>query len=397
MSEEKAKNWHFYLKVTLFGLGLSLAIYLLPFDYIWGGDYIDDTFESYNEGPLTGQGDWNAQGVHASCNVVSTSTAYAGSKSVYASSTCGNNKTAVLPESGLLSFYFRTEENHSNPASRIYLGNFADNHYSISIETPHLIITGDSTFKITSSLTNNVWHKLLLDYDFNTDYLRAKLNNATWTPNVGFQDGHGDKFTFINYFGFHFDNVTTTASSCTSQNCSNCNFADCQELPECTWNSGTQSCGKNYTKILCGPWWQCQWCVTQATCQNVGCTWQNGVCSWYFQEEDLTPWDSYYADHSDYATPTNFINELASSTGPFYNTLRGWATSFGALFSASSGQGYGSTTGYVIPYLRGWGNAFNNFFNDLPVIQLVFVSLLLLFASILWQVLKGLWTFIKFW
>jgi len=158
---------------------------------------------------------------------------------------------------------------------------------------------------------------------------------------------------------------------------------------------------------ICGSDEDCLYCDNQTDCENNDCYWIQlpfpfvWVCSPYsgiIQTATGTQYDfsSYYASNSQFTTPTDFINRLASATQPFLVTLSSWLENFSDLFDLSEAQEKGEQLGNAIPKARGYLAFFDGLFADLPLSGILLIYLVILIGIIIFRIIRQIKKLIAF-
>lgn len=331
--------------------------------------------------------------------MVSSAHAESGANSIVATTTLGVSSIKMDIATStykVIDVYFRATEEPNSYAHFDILGSGGSAYIGFSPTNNLVLNSVSTTTQITAGPTYATWHFLTIEFDPANGYVKGWYDGANETTIM-----IDPAWTEIHQIGFFNNNAPDIVfwdsiqdRPCTSL-CTSCDYQGCAYYNEfCSWNFATGDCTQIETTNSCGPDWLCNFCVDSSTCQANGCSWYNGYC-WSYLNVDKTPWHDYYASNSDYATATGFIESLASSTSGFYETIRTITTNFGNIFNASSAQSIGSTTGSIIPKVRGYMNLANGFFGNIPIAEIFVISLSLLFASIIWQVAKGIIGMIK--
>lgn len=379
---------------------LLLFFPLLAFNFVSAATV--DNFDTYSDGACAGCGDWIvaagcndfevdiAQNYNAPNSFLGTTTNSSVWKEIATTSYAVYN--AYFYASAAPSGWTHFDISEKDGGYAAYIG--------ISITNKIVINHISTTTEIAATFTTDTWHKLSIEFDSLNGYVRGRIDDTTagwfqipidpaWTyiTRIGF---------FQNYIGSNvwWDQVET--DDCT-ETCTGCStYTTCLSMaPVCYFNFPAASCLPAVTDYTCAADWFLQFCETEETCEAQGGYWQGGLCNAWPLDVVITTWAQYYVANSEYATATAFVQSIASTTGPFYSFVRGLSLNFGSIFNASSAIAYGSSTGAVIPTLRGYMGLVNGFFADLPIAELFLFSLFLLFASIIWQVIKGLIGLIK--
>jgi hypothetical protein len=388
----------FLKKKWLYALLVMLGAILIP----TAAQALDLNFDNYSIDNLTGQGSWIAYGAYDSC-WVNNLVAESGTKSAGGVYLCANKHTAIpiTSTTGYLEFFFQATSSFSGKQAWICFGNSCVSQTkAISIESTEIYLYG-GTHVYEGVFTLNIWHRILLEYNFTTDLIRASYDWSNFTDWVAYT-GDGSDILVISVEGggetFWFDSFTTVPD-CTSA-CSGCSYAECGYYDEvCAWNWPSGACEPIPEVNACGPTWLCGFCTNETTCETANCFWYYGYC-WQFEQITQTTSTSfwlYYEEHASYASPTDFVLNLASSTSPLFDTINQWLTSFGQSMNPGQASQMGSSTGSVIPRLRGYFGVLNPIFNDFPLGDFILLILFAFCAVIVIRVVRAFWHLVKVW
>lgn len=150
-----------------------------------------DDFEGYSTGQISGQGGWTGDVDFE----VETSIAYEGSKAVYCPAVLSDktiSRTGDLISAGVVSFYVRKDNaNGGTPAFDVYeSGSLRTGFYANNLDAVLRVDGADLDF---GNLTINTWHNVQLEWDKDTQKVRANLDEAGWTdwydPHSNFSSG----------------------------------------------------------------------------------------------------------------------------------------------------------------------------------------------------------------
>jgi hypothetical protein len=170
--------------------------------------------------------------------------------------------------------------------------------------------------------------------------------------------------------------VCITEASCNAQ-------AD-----HCYWWAG--SC--KYGSKECGPDLKLQFCLTEGECITAGGYWYGDFC-WVSPLMGLTSWSDYYDEYGGYETPSDWINNLATSVESFLGKVGGLIFSFTENFDVAEAMAQGEKLGSAIPKARAYLGIFNSFFGDFPVGEIFLFVLVLMLAVGIFRLFRNL----KFW
>lgn len=185
-----------------------------------------------------------------------------------------------------------------------------------------------------------------------------------------------DEWLFQNHFIPYQGCVekTEVAGECGSDfdTCQYCvSTTTCEAQNFCYWHNG--NCW--YGTGTCGEGLALQFCLDQSSCEAAGGNWYSDYC-WLFPKTNLLNWSDYYDQYGDYATPSAFIDNLASSTGDFFQIIGGFLANFKNFFDIQNAYQKGKDFGSSISTARGYLKIFDSFFGSFPVSEM-FVSILI--------------------
>lgn len=132
----------------------------------------------------------------------------------------------------------------------------------------------------------------------------------------------------------------------------------------------------------CGGGLYLQFCYNAEDCAVAGGYWRNNFC--YEESENVSDFESYYAEHSNFDTPTIFLSSLVSVSTPVIDTIGNFLTTFEKNFVIASATEKGYLFGSAIPQARGYLDIINDFFGGLPIGELLmfFIVVILLVAVV---------------
>jgi hypothetical protein len=175
--------------------------------------------------------------------------------------------------------------------------------------------------------------------------------------------------------------------------CQNCLTQEtCEAEDFCFWYLGT--C--RYGETACSGT-SLGLCDNQTDCENAGGYWYDDFC-WYSEKPNyFISWDDWYAEHGNYATPTEFVNDIASSTQGFFNAIGGFFGKFTEIFNLTEAYANGSGLGSAVPRVRGYLSIVNEFVGGFPLGQTLILFLILMLAISIFRAMSRLVQLLKFW
>ena len=175
--------------------------------------------------------------------------------------------------------------------------------------------------------------------------------------------------------------------------CENCaTIENCEAEQYCYWFEGNCRFGTG----VCGPGVKLQFCETQETCEAQSGYWYGGFC-WSDEAPEIIDWETYYGEYGDYATASDWIISIASSSTGFFENVGGFLTTFKNFFDLQSAYQKGLEFGSAIPSARGYLAIFDDFLGVLPVSGLFLFILGFMLAVGVFRVVRNLIQLIKFW
>jgi hypothetical protein len=174
------------------------------------------------------------------------------------------------------------------------------------------------------------------------------------------------------------------------QYCSSSSTCEAQET--CYWSNdfcwyGTGACGEGI---------ELQFCDNQGDCETQGGNWYNDFC-WLYPPYSVSSWDDYYSTYGDYATATEWTNNMASSSTAFFETIGGFLNTFNDFFSVETAYQKGSEFGSAIPKARGYLGIFGEFTGGLPIGEIFIFAITFMLAIGVFRIVRNLVQLIKFW
>ena len=173
--------------------------------------------------------------------------------------------------------------------------------------------------------------------------------------------------------------------------CQYCDYSECLATSGCYWGMnicqfGTGVCGEEVI-----------FCDNEEDCTSNGGYWYNDQCN-YNPVPVFTPWADYYDDYGDYATATDWINSVASSTGGFLENIGSFMSGFQNFFNVEYAHEKGTSFGSAIPIARGYLEIINqSMFAGYPIGE-IFIFVLGFYLAIgVFRMIRNLFALIKFW
>ena len=177
--------------------------------------------------------------------------------------------------------------------------------------------------------------------------------------------------------------------------CQYCNSTStCAAQSNCFWYDLANVC--RYGKTACAGT-SLGLCTNQTDCENAGGFWYGNYCWLSPKPSYLISWSDWYALHGNYATPTAFVDDIASSTQGFFDSIGGFFGGFAQSFNLNEAYSKGSILGGVIPVARGYISAFDSYLAGFPVGEIFLFFLIIMLAVIIFRLTTRLITLIKFW
>lgn len=275
------------LILTLF---VGLAMWLVPFS-VKGATIFEDNFNSYDEGDLTGQGNWLENATQNSFQVISSPT-YEGARAIKSTTAVifGNHKLGSEEASGTLSvaLKFVSGELGSNIS---FIANNPGESFSAGF---WVIKNADSlditTFELTcGSFSLDDWHILRFEWwqignstqaDFYVDSIFCRTKQIA---------GYADVLDRIKFYSvnseFLLDFISETGTgACRLGSCENCETYESCISGGCFWEHSAwpliveDACFEpsEPNPEYCGGFFECQYCLDETTCEtNSTCVWQD--------------------------------------------------------------------------------------------------------------------------
>jgi hypothetical protein len=160
--------------------------------------------------------------------------------------------------------------------------------------------------------------------------------------------------------------------------------------------------GNNEISGWCGSGENCIFCGSQELCENNNCFWiigafeEYGFSSQCVEKEPIT-WEqasstrnatSFYSEHSQYSTPTELYLGLTGVSGGVIDLLSSWLSTWTDFFDLSEAKVKGIEIGLSVPKMRGYLLMFNAIFGDLPIAEILFIYLIIIFAIVILKIIR---------
>jgi hypothetical protein len=168
--------------------------------------------------------------------------------------------------------------------------------------------------------------------------------------------------------------------------CKYCNTTTTCAVEGCYWWDDEEC---HYTSDDCGEGLALQFCLNQGECEGAGGYWYLDFC-WLNEGTALLSWDSYYNEFGDYATPTAWIDSVASSTEGIFFTISGFINTFRSSFKIENAYEKGNIFGGAIPVAFGYMAIINQFCGDFPISQLFLFTLGFMLAVGVFRIIRTL-------
>jgi hypothetical protein len=351
-----------------------------------------ENFDTYNTGQhLGGQGSWLDYGAWDSCFVVNDRS-FSGQNSVNidGGGQCANYLNNFLPASSTVQFWFYFTT--STDIGYTWRLGTTEAHNFVIIDSHHIYLTG-GVYLTLDPITTGVWHNVIFSYDQNTDALSGSYDYGAWSTSTFPYDENELVWQMGAFQGVYFDSLSFGTTT---------DFTSCDYLPVdtciatsgCYYNFVANSCFPVNPVYECGTGWFLGFCDTAQSCTDHAGYWYNENC-WSTPSATTTSWSSYYADHSDFATPTAFITFLSGFTSPFLENIENWLNSFLQFFDKSNAIFYGEKLGGAIPVARSYLGIFNSFFGDFPISEIFLFFITAMVVFVVYKQIRNLINLIK--
>lgn len=406
--------------------------------------FIEEDFDSYPQGVLTGNGEWNTyEDVSATSGNVVSYQNYSYPNSLELEDWEGNYILPGVATSGITRFRFQYFQGEAN-FNHYFLINFKENEGNvgvIKIGCANLVYCYIGLNDVIDlgplNSQDTTWHKILFEWDASANKVRAKFDNNNWSIwddpydiesfnfvnkltlfNADFAD---NDVVFFDDFSSSFCGDFITQTSCLNMGCY-WYYSEwlyeffCVPTPPGECESGMFDCQNCLTEISCEAEDLCYWfddrckfgtgacgyglalvfCENQNDCEVAGGYWYDDFC-WLSAPVDLTSWEDYYNEYGDYATSSVWISNMASNTSLFLGQIGGFLSVFENNFDLREAFEWGKNFGEVIPKARGYLAIFNNFLGGFPIGELFAFLLIFMIAVGIFRIMRNLFQLLKFW
>ena len=378
-------NWP---KIILAGF-IILAGLFLVWQFTFASTIFEDDFETYSLGELLNQGGWSTTTgytnyVNPDEFEVQSSITKVGAKAVKIFGGVGVNqgieKTGTPKTSGTIGVWIMRDNEVINSYDSYLIVEFVEKaNYSTSTNIAGVALGYSSVLSMSNASNStwaiNVWKHIQLEWQsLPSEKIRWKIDDGNWSAWVspaGYWNYGIDTIRFVETFGNttngYFDSITEAEPEL---NCGD------YETPIACTNEG----GENPTN-------NCAWNYLIAYCQP------------YFLETPTSTFDfiDYYAEHSNFSTPTAFILSLSDFASPLIENLQSFLDGFDDIFDKTEASAKGAEIGSAIPTARGYLAVINDFFGDFPISELFIFLILTILVIIVFRVIRTLIQLVKVW
>jgi hypothetical protein len=433
------------LKPLAVGVFLFFGLFLIfqEAQALTGVPFVD-SFNSYTKDiKLSGQGSW----LGGSTTILVKDDANCLEDKCVEQTASGGSlyRTGIESTDGEIFLYFKLADRGSNNYWLIF-----QNSSGSSIATFQKLVNGDiymltmSNDKIGTATNNSTWYALNCQWKDLDEVVKANRQIRCQVDSGGFSawrqiDSNvlnfgrislqtflvGDRIDYISdlvyvpvvctdhltmsacqsylptcCWGWSFQAQDFTCDWCPTTECtetpdpySDCAFCGTEETcnaqgDHCYWWAG--SC--KYGSKTCGADLNLQFCLTDGECTTAGGYWYGDFC-WVSPLMGLTSWSDYYDTYGDYETPSDWINDLATSVESFFGKVGGLIFSFSENFDVAEAMEQGEKLGSAIPKARAYLEIFNSFFGDFPIGEIFLFVLILMLCVGVFRLFRNL----KFW
>jgi len=435
-------------KLSLTGLFLFFGLFLIFSNVSAYG--LNDGFEVYYLGEVCGQGGWSCSATSTGCSLVSTDRAYEGVKSLRTNQGTSNNHAWKYFDepiaSGTQIFWIYP---HIVSADGGDIGTYniirfmkdAGAPFGLSVICKNNDCEADGFqmkegSKIFCDLEAETWTKVEVGWDNTINKYRVRCNDGSWFPEVYKSityinairiDTDGNTHVANDEVEFYYDTFGTPPCSeyanfyscslagcywyyapfgnfcsdiifggeCGSDwySCSSCETEEnCEAQEDCYWFQGSCHFGTG----ACGLGVRLQFCETQGDCEGFGGYWYEDFC-WGETEPEIIIWEDYYLEYGEYATPSDWVLGLASTTGSLLKKVGGFISGFRNFFDLQSAYQKGLELGSTIPKARGYVSLLDGFTGALPIGTLLIFAFGFLLAIGVFRIVRNLVQLLKFW
>lgn len=421
--------------------GLILGILVLsPGGWIYASTLFEDNFDSYDNGDLTGQGDW----VQTDSSWLVQDTVKHGVKAIFCDTgiTCGNKKTGEQTPTGSIGLFFRIEKIGDNCSQGWF------NFYGDPNGTARFYFTWGGTgckiyftsdegqVEIGTIDTYDTWFPVDFEWRDGTHDVRMKWEGKDWTPwRVAYKD-----WTYIDTIGLRkadldawIDTIGETATlppvrvfgvspasettitdletnftlgweflddwdslSILFQNKDTGIFSSAKLLETVSPSGQETFAFKDFDFDRSGKYY------FYAVATRLGIEviegmyltgkysyqWSDDLVSpdyWFLIDvEELTPFfgmtgfEEWYSEISKFATPTDMFVSIAGFFQPIFNKIGEFGNRIKDYFNVSEAYSQGYEIGKTISYFSYFVGQISLFLGGFPILKWVFVVILLL-------------------
>lgn len=426
------------LKFLLLGVFVFLGL-LFTNEAVLGATMFEDNFDSYEIGHQLNE--YNGWENSTDNWIITDEYCYSGKCIFTTTSTQFARRKGTELATGSFSFWFYFE-NEPTSAHQVYF--YDDLTPSAPAQLTNLRFEGNEikyyatglTYPKIFEFTTSTWHSIIADFDvsgatstirFNFDgdwtnwldpaYDRAEIDRVDFFKSGGVEKWKIDEIAefgkicqfyqtyltcqnagccwYYSTWFYEYFCVECPIGECGSgpYECQNClTEENCEAQDLCYWFEGVCKFGTG----SCGEGLELQFCENQTDCENAGGYWYEDFC-WLSAKVDLTSWEDYYSEYGDYATPSAWITNVASTTSLFLGQMGGFLSIFEKNFDLKEAFERGKNFGEVIPKARGYLDIFNNFLGGFPIGEFFVFLLIFMLAVGVFRIMRNLFQLIKFW
>ena len=415
--------------LLIFGLTGVLAIGIIFLTF--ASSIFVDTFDTYNNGNLSGQGGWSTCATYTSA-VVQDTIVGSGSKAAQFNGTNKKSgcKIGTSQASGLVSFWVR-RDNTTNTTIRMRQGVSGD-YWQLSITNiAGFSNSGTGTCLGNLSMSTDGWYIVVVEWTPNQD--RINWNGTGWSNWCATNFISLDRWEQFNSstYNLYLDQIgegvcmlgscdfCTTPQMCQAADCCwyyshlpdfnvcsdcpsecaggyyDCAYCltqeDCEDYtPTCYWEN--DQC--YYSSAVCGEGLMVIYCTTEVTCTGNGGYWYDEFC-WTTPKSTLTSWENYYDTNGENEEPTEFVNGLATAVGDFISKVGGFLTTFNTSFDKRAAYQRGQDFGSYVPIAMGYLGILDTFAGNLPFEDFFLFILIFMLAVGVFRIVRSIIQLIK--
>ena len=432
-------------------VGVLVLLGLMSANLAFGATIFEDSFEEYDLGALSGQGDWLDSDKTLVEDTIKKHEIQAAVLPHYGVG-YGTSRIGTSSCVGSIGFWFLVDYTSPSPFNNIYFtlqrstGGYTMAYIRVNAGTdPYEVrLYYKGAYAVLGSFEEDIWYPVDIEWDCAIKKIRARFNEGEWSDwytNIQEQSYEIDKvilqhnfFTSNNYADFYIDWIAETSEipSCSIEHCDLCyNWFDC-EIEGCCWyynpyfiitnycalcyeECSFETCGScanqedceavgcywtgeycSWIVSECGDGLACQFCETQETCEAEDCFWStaNQTC-WYKAPTLPSDWSAYYDEHGGYEVPAGFVDDLAETTGEAFDSISSLFEGFAVSFSNSDALARGSALGQTIPKARGYLKIFGGLFGHIPIGETFVFILIFMLAIGLFRTIRHLIQIVK--